>query len=43
LEVGDTKKTDRCVVDMRLPGMNGNEFILAAHGKLPEYQFIIHI
>ncbi len=31
-----------CIVDMRLPDMTGNEFILAAHGKVPGCKFIIH-
>lgn len=35
-------KPDICIVDMRLPDMNGNEFILKAHEKLPECKFIIH-
>lgn len=31
-----------CIVDMRLPGMDGNEFITAAHTALPKTKFIIH-
>lgn len=38
----DTKKPDICIVDMRLPGMTGDEFITEAHRKLPECKFIIH-
>ncbi|MCP4670271.1 MAG: response regulator [Desulfobacula sp.] len=33
---------DVCIVDMRLPKMNGNDFILKAHTKLPHGKFIIH-
>ena len=33
---------DVCIVDMRLPGMNGNEFILKAHDKLRKCKFIVH-
>lgn len=35
-------KVDVCIVDMRLPGMTGNEFILAAHRLYPAMKFIIH-
>ena len=30
-----------CIVDMRLPGMNGNEFILQAHAHDPRTRYII--
>ncbi len=33
---------DICMVDMRLPGMNGNQFILQALQDSPECKFIIH-
>lgn len=33
---------DACIVDMRLPGMDGNEFILTAHAARPDTIFIIH-
>lgn len=33
---------DVCLTDMRLKGMNGEEFIIAAHGLLPSIRFIIH-
>ncbi len=33
---------DIAIVDIRLPGMSGNEFILAAHAQHPELKFIIH-
>ena len=31
-----------CIVDMRLPGMNGNDFIREAHQRLPGCGFIVH-
>ena len=30
------------IIDMRLPGMDGNELILKAHEQEPPMQFIIH-
>lgn len=42
LTVCDTMHPDLCMVDMRLPGMTGNEFIQAAHEKIPKCKFIIH-
>ncbi|GAB6178476.1 response regulator [Desulfobaculum senezii] len=30
------------VIDMRLPGMAGSEFIVQAHGKSPHTHFLIH-
>lgn len=33
---------DIAIVDMRLPKMNGGEFILKAHDVLPDLGFIIH-
>ena len=30
------------IIDMRLPGMDGNELILKAHEQDPKMQFIIH-
>lgn len=30
------------IIDMRLPGMDGNTFILKAHELCPEMKFIIH-
>ena len=30
------------IIDMRLPGMDGNELILKAHEQEPQMQFIIH-
>lgn len=31
-----------CVVDMRLPGMAGSEFIVKAHAQSPKTRFIVH-
>ena len=42
LTVCDTLHPDICIVDMRLPGMTGNEFIQAAHQKIPQCRYIIH-
>ncbi len=33
---------DAVIVDMRLPGMDGNETIVKAHQLLPRARFIIH-
>jgi DNA-binding NtrC family response regulator len=33
---------DVCIVDMRLPGMNGNSTIRALHEVCPQLKFIIH-
>lgn len=38
----EENKIDVCIVDMRLPGMTGNEFIIAAHSTHPHLKFIIH-
>ncbi len=37
----DSGHPDVCIVDMRLPDMNGNEFILLAHAADPRIKFII--
>ncbi|GAB6039222.1 response regulator [Fundidesulfovibrio butyratiphilus] len=42
LEVLDKTHVDACTVDMRLPGMNGNAFILAANAKRPALKFVIY-
>lgn len=39
---GQTHKPCGCIVDMRLPGMDGNEFILRANGLCPGLKYIIH-
>jgi DNA-binding NtrC family response regulator len=31
-----------CISDMRLPGMNGEEFIVKAHGLCPETGYLLH-
>lgn len=31
-----------CIMDLRLPGMNGSEAILAIHERAPAVRFIIH-
>lgn len=31
-----------CVMDMRLPGMDGNATILALHALRPELRFLVH-
>jgi len=41
LEQLERDSADLCIVDMRLPGMNGNEFILRAHARDPRIRFII--
>lgn len=33
---------DVAIVDLRLPGMNGNEFIVSAHAVNPALQFVVH-
>lgn len=33
---------DVCIMDMRLPGMDGNETIRAIHDINPEIRFIVH-
>ncbi len=35
-------KVTACVVDMRLPGMAGSEFIVKAHAQYPGPRFIVH-
>ncbi|MHC1751036.1 response regulator [Humidesulfovibrio sp.] len=35
-------KVDICLVDLRLPGMNGIEFILKAQQANPALRFLIH-
>jgi len=38
----EEKKPDVGIVDLRLPGMNGNELIIEAHKLLPSMKFVIH-
>jgi len=42
LEIITNKKIDVGIIDMRLPGIDGNELIVQAHKNLPEMKFIIH-
>ena len=36
------KKIDVCIVDMRLPNMDGNTLILESNKVFPDLKFIIH-
>jgi len=36
------EKFDIGIIDMRLPGIDGNELILMAHNSNPKMRFIIH-
>ena len=36
------REFDVAIIDMRLPGMNGNELIVAANQYWPNMRFIIH-
>lgn len=42
LDVLRQQDIDVAVVDIRLPGMNGNDFILEAHRRRPDVRFLIH-
>ena len=42
LRVIAEQPVDVAIVDMRLPGQDGNSFILEAHRKSPRTRFIIH-
>jgi len=42
LEICARLHPDICIVDMRLPDITGNEFILAAHTLSEQCKFIIH-
>lgn len=42
LQIVRTTNIDVVIVDIRLPGMNGNEFIEAAHTLRPALHFVIH-
>ena len=42
LEVLDVDLFDAVIVDMRLPGIDGNAFIRAAGKKQPDLRFLIH-
>lgn len=38
----DRRRPDVGIIDMRLPGMSGNDFILRAHQVLPTLHYLIH-
>lgn len=42
LEILEERKIDMSIVDMRLPGIDGNAFILKAHEINSDIGFIIH-
>lgn len=41
LDLLDAEAPDIALVDMRLPGMDGNDFIREAAKKLPDLQYIV--
>ncbi|NOX25119.1 MAG: response regulator [Deltaproteobacteria bacterium] len=42
LEIMDHREFDLGVIDIRLPGMNGDAFIVLAHRQHPKMRFLIH-
>jgi len=42
LQIVRATAVDAVIVDIRLPGMNGNEFIEAAHALRPALHFVVH-
>ena len=42
LDLLQEQQYDVVIVDMRLPGMDGNSFILKAHQLQPELEYVIH-
>jgi DNA-binding NtrC family response regulator len=42
LELVNRNQVDCVIVDMRLPGMDGNSFIALAHKLCPGIRFLIH-
>jgi DNA-binding NtrC family response regulator len=42
LEILERSRIDAAIVDMRLPGMDGNETIIRAYHLQPDLRFIIH-
>lgn len=42
LDILSKEQVDGAIVDMRLPGIDGNEVILQAHRMQPKIKFIIH-
>jgi len=42
LEAMEQKRPHVCIVDMRLPGMRGEEFVNRAHAICPQCRFLLH-
>lgn len=42
LEIVKNNRIDEAVVDIRLPGMDGNTFMIEARKILPQVKFIVH-
>ncbi len=42
LEIIRTNAVDEAVVDIRLPGMDGNVFMVEARKILPDIEFVVH-
>lgn len=42
LSIMATQNVAISIVDMRLPGMAGSEFIVRAHGVSPDTKFLVH-
>ena len=42
LEILKTEKMDVVIIDLRLPGIDGNETIVRAHELQPALRFLIH-
>ncbi len=42
LEILETEKMDVVVIDLRLPGIDGNETVVRAHDLQPALRFLIH-
>ncbi|XPV76016.1 MAG: response regulator [Desulfovibrio sp.] len=42
IEIIEESDIDVCIVDMRLPKMTGNEFIIKASSIAPQAKYIIH-
>jgi serine/threonine protein kinase len=42
LDILSTEKIDAGIIDLRLPGMDGNTLILKAHQLQPDMKFVIH-
>ena len=42
LEILENERIDAVIIDMRLPGIDGNETIIRAHKLQPSLRFLIH-